>query len=63
MPANDLYRIGHMISFCEKILGFSEEVIAGRPISEMEQLGLLRLFETLGEAASRVSNELEECAP
>jgi hypothetical protein len=50
---NDLYRISHMISFCEKLIVIAKE--ADEPISEVTYLALLRLFETLGEAASKVS--------
>ena len=58
---SDLYRIGHMISFCEKLIAIAKE--AEEPISEVTYLALLRLFETLGEAASKVSAETRNAHP
>jgi uncharacterized protein with HEPN domain len=56
--ADDLYRVEHMISFCEKIIQFAKEDIKeDSELSEMRILALLRLFETLGEAASKVGDE------
>jgi uncharacterized protein with HEPN domain len=64
MQANDLYRIEHMISFCEKIIQFAhEDAEEDSEISEMRVLALLRLFETLGEAATKVSAELRATYP
>ena len=61
---NDRYRVGHMIEFCEKILRFYNEADQdGEHPSEMRILALLRLFETLGEAASKVSKELKAVHP
>lgn len=58
-PVDDLYRVEHMIVFCEKIVQFAKEDSNDTSdISEMRILALLRLFETLGEAASRISDEL-----
>ena len=55
---NDLYRIGHMIRFCEQIL----EITSGITENDLEDdwmrmLALTRLFETLGEASTWVSDE------
>ncbi len=54
--ANDLYRIGHMIQFCEQLHeaadGYTEEDLEDDWI---RTLAIIRLFETLGEAASKVS--------
>jgi len=64
MPDNDLYRIEHMISFCEKIIQFAhEDVEEDSELSEMRVLALLRLFETLGEAAAKISKELQAAHP
>jgi uncharacterized protein with HEPN domain len=61
---NDIYRIDHMIAFCEKIIKFSaEDVESDSDISEMRILALLRLFETLGEAAGKVSIETRTAHP
>jgi uncharacterized protein with HEPN domain len=64
MQNSDLYRIEHMISFCEKIVQFAhEDAQEDSEISEMRVLALLRLFETLGEAATKVSVELKAIHP
>lgn len=61
---NDLYRIEHMISFCEKIVKYGHEFSTRDPDeSEIRILALLRLFETLGEAANKVSRELKSRYP
>src|SRR5438132_14287971 len=61
---NDLYRIDHMISFCEKIIEFAgEDIEEDSKISEMQVLALLRLFETLGEAATKVSPDVKDSHP
>lgn len=61
---SDLYRINHMITFCEKIILFSREPERTDAQSEeMRVLALLRLFETLGEAAGKVSDEVIEAHP
>ncbi len=53
-----------MISFCEKIVKFSRDAEGDDPdSSEMRILALLRLFETLGEAAGKVSAELRSAHP
>jgi uncharacterized protein with HEPN domain len=63
-PVDDLYRVEHMIVFCEKIVQFAkEDTNDTSDISEMRILALLRLFETLGEAASRISDELRARFP
>ena len=53
-----------MISFCEKIIQFAREEVNDDPvISEMQVLSLLRLFETLGEASSKVSDAMKAAHP
>jgi uncharacterized protein with HEPN domain len=50
-----------MISFCEKLIAIAKD--AEEPISEVTYLALLRLFETLGEAASKVSSKTRDVHP
>ncbi len=50
-----------MISFCEKIVAIAKE--SEDPWPEVTLLALLRLFETLGEAASKVSDETKKAHP
>ena len=61
---NDRYRIGHMIQFCEQILtiadGLSEDDLEDDWI---RMLALTRLFETLGEATTKVSKETKTAHP
>jgi uncharacterized protein with HEPN domain len=61
---NDLYRIGHMIQFSEQILsitdGLSEDDLEDDWI---RMLALTRLFETLGEATTKVSKETKTVYP
>ena len=57
---NDLYRIGHMIDFCEKpgmlTKDSSEEILEE---DWMKTYAIMELFQLLGEAASKVSDELK----
>lgn len=53
-----------MISFCEKIIKFGkEDSTEDSEESEIRVLALLRLFETLGEPANKVSHELKSRHP
>jgi uncharacterized protein with HEPN domain len=57
---NDRYRIGHMIEFCEKLAELantiSEEILED---DWVYTFAVMQLYEMLGEAASKVSNELK----
>ena len=61
---NDLYRIGHMVQFCEQLL----EAGGDRTAEQLEDdwirtLAIIRLFETLGEAASKVGKDRRTATP
>ena len=61
---NDLYRIGHMIEFCQKLVTItataSEEILEDDWI---KTYAIMELLQLLGEAASKVSDEVKKQSP
>ncbi len=60
MRDNDHYRIGHMIEFCEKLAelshSISEEILED---DWVYTFAVMQLYEMLGEAATKVGDELK----
>jgi uncharacterized protein with HEPN domain len=55
---NDLYRVNHMVRFCEQLTQLRSEISEEDLESDwVTMLAIMRLFETLGEAASKVSTD------
>ena len=59
----DISRIEHMIDACEKIMRFTDVSFTVYDSSDEKKAAVARYFEILGEAASRLSDELKAQQP
>ena len=59
----DINRIEHMIDACEKIMRFTDVTYTVYDSSDEKKAAVARYFEILGEAATRLSDELKERHP
>ncbi len=59
----DLNRLEHMIDACEKIIQFTEVDYSVYENSDEKQAAVARYFEILGEAASKISEDLKKAHP
>ncbi len=59
----DISRIEHMIDACEKIMRFTDVSFTVYDSSDEKKAAVARYFEILGEAASRLSDELKAQHP
>lgn len=59
----DISRIEHMIDACEKIMRFTDVSFTVYESSDEKKAAVARYFEILGEAASRLSDELKAQHP
>ncbi len=59
----DISRIEHMIDACEKIMRFTDVPFTVYDSSDEKKAAVARYFEILGEAASRLSDELKAQHP
>ena len=59
----DINRIEHMVDACEKIMRFTDVAYAVYDSSDEKKAAVARCFEILGEAASRLSDELKKKYP
>jgi uncharacterized protein with HEPN domain len=61
---NDRYRVGHIIEYCEKLTELtntlSEEILED---DWMTTYAVMQLFEMLGEASAKISDELKAKYP
>ena len=55
----DIARLEHMIDACEKIMRFTDVDYTVYDNSDEKKAAVARYFEILGEAASRLSDELK----
>ena len=64
---SEMYRdencIEHMIEACKKIIRLADVSRTDYEASEEKQLALERLFEIVGEAASKISDEFKQAHP
>jgi len=64
MPPRDAYRLAHMLEYAREAIGIAESrQRADLETNRLLELALLRLLETLGEAASKVSPEMRALHP
>ena len=59
----DIARLEHMIDACEKIMRFTDVAFTVYDSSDEKKAAVARYFEILGEAASRLSDELKALHP
>ena len=59
----DINRLEHMIDACEKIMRFTDVPFEVYDSSDEKQAAVARYFEILGEAASRLSENLKSKHP
>ena len=59
----DISRIEHMIDACEKIMRFTDVAFDVYDSSDEKKAAVARYFEILGEAASRLSDDLKAKHP
>jgi len=59
----DISRIEHMVDACEKIMRFTDVAYEIYDSSDEKKAAVARYFEILGEAASRLSDELKAKYP
>src|ERR1019366_7220113 len=61
---NDLYRIDHMIDFCEKLVELTRDLSEEKLENDwVKMYAILELFQILGEAARKVSDDLKQAYP